>query len=83
MRGDAVVAMTVEGPPPPEDGLGIAPGGPGTAKAVGRGLPIAPTGSSGLTGQVRGIGGPPMMPPGMMPPPPGMMPPMMPPGLQI
>ena len=70
LRGDAVVSMTIEGPPPPEDGLGINPGGPGSAKAVGRGLPIAP--SAGLTGQVRGVGGAPMMGMPMMPPPAGM-----------
>jgi small nuclear ribonucleoprotein B and B' len=89
LRGDAVVSMTIEGPPPPEDGIGINPGGPGSAKAVGRGLPIAP--SAGLTGQVRGVGGAsmmapppmgmPMMPPGAFPRPPMMPPGMMPPGM--
>jgi small nuclear ribonucleoprotein B and B' len=64
LRGDSVVSMTIEGPPPPEGDEKITPGGPGVAKAAGRGLPIAPMGVApvGLSGPVRGIGGPsPMM----------------------
>ena len=36
--------MTIEGPPPPEEGERLAPGGPGVARAAGRGLPVAPMG---------------------------------------
>lgn len=44
LRGDSVVSMTIEGPPPPEEGERLAPGGPGVARAAGRGLPVAPMG---------------------------------------
>lgn len=83
LRGDSVVSMTIEGPPPPEEDDKIQPGGPGKGVAVGRGLPVAPTAAApvGLGGAVRGVGGPggnimappPMM--GMPPRPVGMMPP--------
>lgn len=68
IRGDSVVSMTIEGPPPPEDNATITPGGPGVARAAGRGLPVAPMGSApiGLSGPVRGVGGP--GPAIMMPP---------------
>jgi small nuclear ribonucleoprotein B and B' len=72
LRGDTIVSMTIEGPPPVESDEKLTPGGPGVAKAVGRGLPVAPiTGAPmGLSGPVRGIGGP--MPSIMQPPmPPG------------
>ena len=94
LRGDSVVSMTIEGPPPPEEETKMQPGGPGKGVAAGRGLPAAPVSAApmGLAGAVRGVGGPGgamMAPPGMMPPPgmpPGMMPPpgmppMMPPGM--
>ena len=42
LRGDAVVSMTIEGPPPPEPDERITPGGPGVGKAAGRGMPVAP-----------------------------------------
>jgi len=60
LRGDTVVSMTIEGPPPPESDEKLTPGGPGIAKAAGRGLPIAPLGGAqiGLAGPVRGVGGP-------------------------
>lgn len=45
LRGDSVVSMTIEGPPPPEEGERLAPGGPGVARAAGRGMPVAPIGS--------------------------------------
>ena len=95
LRGDSIVSMTIEGPPPPEAADRVLAGGPGAARAVGRGLPVAPPAAAhaGLAGPVYGVGGvnpammgmprgPAMMgmPPGMMPP--GMMPPgMMPPGM--
>jgi small nuclear ribonucleoprotein B and B' len=96
LRGDSVVSMTIEGPPPPENDGKMMPGGPGTARAAGRGLPVAPSAGGaaagavmGLAGPVRGVGGPgmSMMQPGVhvaaMQAPSGMgMPPgMMPPGM--
>mmetsp|Transcript_11332 Transcript_11332/g.10257 ORF Transcript_11332/g.10257 Transcript_11332/m.10257 type:complete len:188 (-) Transcript_11332:31-594(-) len=80
LRGDTIVSMTIEGPPPPDNDEKLTPGGPGIAKAAGRGLPIAPVGQAisgppvGLAGPIRGVGGPMpsmMVPPGGMPRPPG------------
>lgn len=60
LRGDSVVSMTIEGPPPPEDSDSALPVGPGVANVAGRGLPVAPLGGApaGLAGPVRGLGGP-------------------------
>lgn len=60
LRGDSVVSLTIEGPPPPEDDEKLVPGGPGSGRAAGRGLPTAPLSGApvGLGGPIRGVGGP-------------------------
>lgn len=61
LRGDTVVSMTIEGPPPPDMDEKLAPGGPGMIKAAGaRGIPMNPMAGAplGLAGPVRGVGGP-------------------------
>ena len=79
LRGDAVVSLSIEGPPPPDASDKVTPGGPGTGKAVGRGLPMPSTVPLGLGQAPPGMMAPPRgAPPGMMmaPPrgaPPGMM----------
>ncbi|KAF9187291.1 hypothetical protein BGZ50_002003 [Haplosporangium sp. Z 11] len=100
LRGEIIVSLSVDGPPPPsvddqKARLSQLSAGSGIAAPAGRGMPIVPGVTPGLTGPVRGVGGP---APGMMlprgpaaaaapvsygrgMPPPGMPPPGMPPGM--
>jgi len=66
IRGECIVSLSVEGPPPAEDtrfkegGPGAATGGPGRGIPSGRGIAVPPitAAPAGLGGPVRGIGGP-------------------------
>lgn len=94
LRGESVISMTVESPPPEQTTRKPAQRGPaptGRGFPAGRAMPIAPPPAAvpaGLTGPVRGIGGPPppqvrtaapptygRAAPPPMPPPPGVPPP--------
>merc|ERR1711862_947714 len=57
LRGETIVTMTVEGPPPNEDGprVNLPYGGPGSSRQGGRGA----GGPGGYGGPMRGMGGPP------------------------
>ena len=80
LRGDSIVSMTVEGPPPSDDSGKRTKGGPGTATAANRGpMPpgMPPAGMPPMGMPPMGMPPMGMMPPGM--PPMGMMPPGMPP----
>ena len=80
IRGENVVSLPVEGPPPPSGPGKLMPGGPGMPRGAGRGTSAAPPPQGGApmglgTAPVHGVGGPRMMPaaPGMGgAPPPGM-----------
>jgi len=85
LRGEEIVSMTVEGPPPADemrtDKQQVAPAGPGAGRAVGRGMPLpsASAAPAGLAGPAAGVGAPApgsMMPRPMGGPPMGMRPPM-------
>ena len=71
LRGDEVIDLTVEGPPPADEArlarAAAAVGGPGMGRAVGRGLPPGAPGfaPAGLAGPAPGVGAP---APGMMMP---------------
>jgi len=92
LRGEVIVSLSVEGPPPAEHArsrVAALAGGPGVGRAAGRGLAVPPPGMMGqpmmappvLAGApVRGLGGP--APPTMQPRPPGGLPgmPHVPPG---
>ena len=95
LRGENVVSIAVEGPPPPSASGRLAPGGPGIASGAGRGMMpvpgaggVAPLGLgvapvAGIGGAGRNVMAPPGMGRGMGGPPPGMgrgMPPPPPPG---
>lgn len=73
LRGENVVSIAVEGPPPPSASGRLAPGGPGRASGAGRGaMPVpgmggvAPVGlGAAPVAGVGGAGGSVMAPPGM------------------
>merc|ERR1719356_544140 len=63
LRGEEVISLTVEGPPPADTvrtKLQSAPIGPGSGRATDRNISVAPTSQvlPGLTGSVKGLGGP-------------------------
>lgn len=79
IRGENVVSLAVEGPPPPSV-TGKSPVMPGGGMARGRGIPTGPPGGlappMGLgVAPIHGVGAPGMMPPPPPPPPGGGLPP--------
>ncbi|KAG7558315.1 hypothetical protein FFLO_02785 [Filobasidium floriforme] len=91
LRGETIVSVSVDGPPPnKEDGPGMM-AGPGKGVAAGRGMPLMPP-AGGISARPMPYARPPAgFPPGMMPPgfpgapagmPPGFPPQGMPPGFR-
>ncbi|GJZ98473.1 hypothetical protein Tco_0670926, partial [Tanacetum coccineum] len=88
LRGEEVISMTVEGPPPPLDEnqvKAVGPlSGPGLGRAAGRGMSLVVQAQPpGLSELVRGVCGPMMQPQISRPPPPtpmGYVPPVVRPG---
>merc|ERR1719266_79797 len=60
LRGENVISLSTESMPQPGSRSSQAQGGPGSSSAAGRGMPVAPLSSApkGLSGPVRGVGGP-------------------------
>jgi small nuclear ribonucleoprotein B and B' len=61
LRGENVISLSADTPPPPAPRAQLAAGAaPGAGKAAGRGMPVAPLSAApkGLSGPVRGVGGP-------------------------
>lgn len=61
LRGENVISLSAETPPPPKPRAQLAAGAaPGVGKSAGRGMPVAPLAAAprGLSGPVKGVGGP-------------------------
>lgn len=75
LRGEQVISLTVEGPPPSTGNRArVAGGGPGIGRVAGRGMVPGLGAPRGLAGPIQGLGGPSgnmMMPMGRGAPPPG------------